>query len=99
MAHHIIGKQDKQMKKIENATEGARVLHKLVKKENTDLDIQVVMPMFISSTDDTTVFAFEGAVDSPEGEGFLICKDEDTGTSSAYTQHTSSTTSLRGLRI
>ena len=42
---------------------------------------------------------FEGYVDSSEGEGFIICKDEDTGTRSAYTQHTSSTSNMRGLWI
>ena len=85
VAHYQIGKQDKRMKKIENATEGAKLLHKLVAKENKGLDLQVVLPMFISTTDDTTIFAFEGAVDSAEGEGFIICKDEDTGVRSAYT--------------
>ena len=57
------------------------------------------MPMFISTTDDTTLFIFEGSIDSTKGEGFIICKDEDTGTRSSYTQNTSSTASLRGLRI
>ena len=99
VSHYQIGKQDKRMKKIENATAGAKLLYELVKKENKGLDLHVVLPMFISTTDDTTVFAFEGSVDSAEGEGFIICKDEDTGTRSAYTQHTSSTASMRGLRI
>ena len=53
--------------------------------------------MFISTTDDTKVFAFEGYVNSAEEEGFIIYKDEDTGTRSAYTQHTSLTASMRGL--
>ena len=71
----------------------------MVKLENEGLDLHVVLPMFISTTDDTTVFVFKGSVDSAEGEGFIICKDEDTGTRSSYTQHTSSTSSMRGLRI
>ena len=97
MSHYQIGKQDKRMKKIENATTGAKVLYELVKLENEGLDLHVVLPMFISTTDDTTVFAFEGSFDSAEGEGFIICKDEDTGTRSAYTQRTSSTASMRGI--
>ena len=99
LLHYQIGKQDKRLKKIESATEGAKLLYDLVKKENEGLELQVVMPMFISTTDDTTLFVFEGSVDSTEGEGFIICKDEDTGTRSSYTQTTSSTASLRGLRI
>ena len=63
VSHYQIGKQDKRMKKIENATTGAKVLYKLVKLENEGLDLHVVLPMFISTTDDTTVFAFEGSVD------------------------------------
>ena len=55
--------------------------------------------MFISSTDDTTVFAFEGSVQGKENDKFVICKDEDTGTRSAFTKTTSTTDSLRGLRI
>ena len=99
VSHYQIGKPDKRLKNIENATDGAKLLHKLVTEENKGLELCVVLPMFISTTDDTTVFAFEGAVDSSEGEGFIVCKDDDLGTRSAYTQHTSSTTSLRGLRI
>ena len=99
MSHYQIGKQDKRMEKIENATIEAKVLYELVKLENERIDLHVVLPMFISTTDDTTVFAFGGSVDSAEGEGFIICKVEDTGTRSAYTQHTSSIASMRGLQI
>ena len=45
-----------------------------------------------------TVFAFEGSVKN-EGEYYLINKDNDTGTHSAYTQNSSSTDHLRGIRI
>ena len=38
VSHYQIGKQDKRMKKIENATTGAKVLYKLVKLENEGLD-------------------------------------------------------------
>ena len=99
VSHYQVGNQDKRLKKIDKATAGAKLLYKLIKKENKGLDIQVILPMFISTSDDTTVFAFEGAVDSTEGEEFIVCKDDDSGTRSAYTRHTSSTTSFRGLRI
>ena len=42
------------MKKIENDTTGAKVLYELVKLENEGLDLHVVLPMFISTTYDTT---------------------------------------------
>ena len=62
--NYRIGKQDKPMKKIYNATTGAKVLYKQVKLENEGLDLHVVLPMFISTTYDTTLFVFEDSVDS-----------------------------------
>ena len=99
VSHYQIGKADTRFKKLGKATKGAQILHDLIAKENEGLEIRIVLPMFISTTDDTTIFAFEGIVDSAENEGFIICKDNNTGTRSSYTQHTSSTDSLRGLRI
>ena len=37
LSHYQIGKQDKRLKKIESATEGAKLLYDLVKKENEGL--------------------------------------------------------------
>ena len=54
--------------------------------------------MFISTTYDTTLFAFEGTVDGSE-DFFIINKNDDTGTRAAYTKDTSSTDSKRGVRI
>ena len=96
VAHYIIGKPDKRLKSIEHATEGAKKLYDLISKENDGLELRVILPMFISTTDDTTVFAFEGSVKN-EGEYYLINKDNDTGTHSAYTQNSSSTDHLRGI--
>lgn len=99
VSHYQIGKKDKRMKKIEHTTAGAQLLYKLVKKENKGLALYFVIPMIISIPDGTTVFALECYEDSSYGEGCIICKDEDTGTRSAYTHHTSSTVNVRGLRI
>ena len=58
--------------------------------------MKVVLPFFISTTDDTTMFTFEGEVnDKCE---FIIKKNENH-TRSAYTKDSSSTDSLRGIRI
>ena len=38
------------------ATNGAKKSYKLVYKENVNFSIRVVTPMFISTTDDTTMF-------------------------------------------
>ena len=53
--------------------------------------------MYISTTDHITLFAFEGAVDGKQSQ-FIIKKD-DNGIRSAYTKDTTSTDSLRGVRI
>ena len=99
LSHFQLGKVDLRLQKIDKATTGAKKLHDLIQKENEGLDLRVILPMFSSTTDDTTVFAFEGAVDGSEGEGFIICKDDDTGTRSSYTKSTASTDSKRGIRI
>ena len=50
---------------------------KLIQKENDGKDIRVVYPMFVSTTDDTTTFAFEGAVIG-KGSQFIIKKNENS---------------------
>ena len=55
--------------------------------------------MFISSADDTTVFAFEGCVEGKINEMFIINKFNDTGVRSAYTKENSNADSLQGIRI
>ena len=81
VSHYMIGKPDKRFKNIKYATDGAKKLYELVQKENDGLDIKVVYPFFISTTDDTTMFCFEGSVQSKEGEWYIINKDEDTSRS------------------
>ena len=48
--------------------------------------MKVIVPMFISTTDDTTMFVFEGAVEGKASEYYIINKDDDSGTSSSYTK-------------
>ena len=98
ISHYQIGTPDIRFKKIDKASSGAQKLYKLIQKENNGADLQVVMPFFLSTTDDTTVFAFEGAVDG-KSDRFIINKNNDSGTRSTYTQNTSSTDSMRGIRI
>ena len=99
LTHYQLGIVDSRLHKIDKATTGAKLLYDMIQKENECLDLRPILPMFTSTTDDTTVFAFEGAVDGSEGEGFIICKDDDTGTRSSYTKSTASTDSKRGIRI
>ena len=61
-AHYQIGTPDSRCPKIEKATEGAKMFYDLIKKENDGLEIKAIQPFFISSTDDTTIFAFEGTI-------------------------------------
>ena len=70
--------------KIDKASTGAQKLYKLIQKENNGADLQLVMPFIVSTTNDTTVFAFEGAVDG-KSDGFVINKNNDLGTRSTYT--------------
>ena len=71
----------------------------MIQKENSDQELPVVLPIVLSTTDDITLFAFEGKVDSIGNDYYIINKDDDTGTRSTYTKTTSSTDSLRGIRI
>ena len=99
VSHYQIGKPDTRLKGIDKATPGAIKLYNMIKAENNGLEIRAILPMFVSTTDDTTIFAFEGAVESKANECYIVKKDNDTGTRSSYTKSTSSTESLRGLRI
>ena len=73
-------------------------LCKLILKENVGLDLLVVYPIFISTADDTSVFASKGTVDDGEGK-LVISKHKDIDTRLAYTQKTSSTDSLYDICI
>ena len=97
VSHYQIGKPDTRLKGIDKATPGAIKLYNMIKAENNGLEIRAILPMFVSTTDDTTIFAFEGAVESKANECYIIKKDNSTGTRSSYTKSTSSTDSLRGL--
>ena len=99
VSHYQIGKPDSRLKKIDKASEGAKLLYKLIQKVNNGEDLKVVYPMFISTTDDTTVFTFEGSVDGKENDCFIINTENDSGTYSSYNKDTSSTDSCRGIRI
>ena len=63
VSHYQLGKVDSRLQKIDNASEGAIKLYELIKRENKGLDLCAILPMFTSTNDDTTVFAFERAVD------------------------------------
>ena len=83
--------------KIDKATEGAKKLYDLIKRENNGLDLHVIIPMFTSTTGNIAIFSFEGAFDASKGEGFTICKDDDNRTRSSYTKNTASIDSKRDI--
>ena len=55
--------------------------------------------MSTSATDDTALFAFEGAIDGSEGESFIVNKDNDRGARSSFTPNTACTSNLQDIRI
>ena len=63
VSHYQIGTPNTRLKSIDKATYGARKYYEIVKKENKGLDLRVILPMCVSSTDNTTVFLFEGSVE------------------------------------
>ena len=65
--HYMIAPPDPCIKKTEEATEGAQLLHKLIQKENKGIEIRPILPWYISSTNDTTLVAFEGTATSEKG--------------------------------
>ena len=99
VAHYQVGQPDNRINKIDKATKGAQRLYKMIQKENNGADLKVVLPFLLSTTDDTTVFAFEGSVDGKSNTSYIINKDNDSGIRSNYTRNTSNTDSLRGIRI
>ena len=97
-SHYQIGPPDPRAPKINDASDGAKLFYNLIKKENDGLDITAIFPFFISSTDDTTLFAFEGTAVG-DVKVFLIDKRNDHATRSNYTQNNGSTDGFRGLRV
>ena len=51
------------------------------------------------TTDDTTVFVFEGSVNGRNDDCFVVNKNDDRGLRSSYSQKTSITDNLRGIRV
>ena len=74
VSHYQIGKPDTRLKGIDKATPGAIKLYNMIKAENKGLEIRAILPMFISTTDDTTIFSFEGAVESKANECYIVKK-------------------------
>ena len=96
VTHYLVDTPDPLLKSIDKATYGAKKLYKLIQKENGGKELKVVFPLFVSTTDDTTMFTFEGSV---SGKCEFIVNKNEIGTRFAYTKNISSTDSIRGLRI
>ena len=94
-----MGLTDRRFPKIEDASEGAQKFYNLIKKENAGMEIRPVPPFFISSSDDTTIFAFEGTADGG-CETYLVNNDDDRGgVRSHFSDDTGNTDGFRGLRV
>lgn len=85
----IIGEdvRPKKFKKsINDATEGAQRLERIVREENNGACVYPVQPGLVTSFDDTTVFAFEGINrDTGKADWKLLNRDESYSSRSAYT--------------
>ena len=99
VSYYQLGRAGKRLPKLEKVTKGVKLLYDLISKENKRLELQVILPMFVSTTNGITESAFEAGVDGGEGERCIICKDDDTKTRSSYTKNTASTDSMRGIHI
>lgn len=91
VTHYQIETPYSRLKIIEKTTNGAQRLYKLIQKENPDESFRVVLPMFVSTTYDTTMFLFEGAV---HGKCEFVINKNENSTRSAFTNKSSCTSSL-----
>ena len=99
VSHYQLGTPDPRFKSIAKATVGAIKLYELIKMANEGLGVRVVLPMFVSTTDDSAMFAFNNVVNRTDSEVYIVKKEDDRGTNYAYTKNTSNTDSKRGIRI
>ena len=94
--HYHFRPHDPKNPKIEVATEGANKLYQLIREKNPGIKICPVLPWFISSTDDATLFVLEGTATNKK-EVFLVDKTMDRNTQSAYTNSVGGTNHKKGL--
>ena len=100
VSRYCVGKADSHLHNIKRQQRAHKNYIKWYKrKENNGHELQVVLPMFQSITDDIELFIFEGKVDSLGNEYYIININDDTGTRSFYTRNNSSTDSMRGIWI
>ena len=71
---------------------------KFVSIANNNAPIYNVLPGLITSTDDTTVFVFKGAMKELEG-WYLIDKNHDQSKQSSYSNDKGGTDNKNGLRV
>ena len=76
--HCQSGKSIMRFKSIDKARDGTGKLNDLINKGNNGLEMCVILPMFIYTTNDTIMFALKGYVDSKEGESYIINKEDQT---------------------
>ena len=84
-SHFTFRPKDPFIPDIDEATDGAKKLFELVRKQNEGLEICPVLPWFISTCDDTTLFCFEGESTNAK-KSYLVDNEVDRNVQSAYTR-------------
>ena len=98
-AHLFVGEIPNRIttKKVEHATDGAKMLEKLVSEANNDAPVSPVYPWLITSTDDTTVFIFKGTACNKK-KLFIVPEKMDKHKSN-YSNDMGGTDHLNGIRV
>ena len=99
VAHILIGVPDPKYNttiKANKLTKGAQKLVRLVSIANNNAPIYNVLPGLITSTDDTTVFAFKGETKELEG-WYLVDKKHNQSKQSSFSNGKGGTDNKNGL--
>lgn len=102
--HFIVLPKDHKLNsrfpKIDEATDGAKELYRLVQRCNPGMQICPVNPTLLFSTDDTTLYIFKGTEKVPEK--WYLCTNMERADSGSYSAHITDKkvkVNLNGLRI
>ena len=81
-SHFTFRPKDPFIPEIYEAAEEEKTLFELVSKQNGGLEIYVVLPWFISTCDDTTLFCFKGESTNAKNS-YLVDNEVDRNVQSA----------------
>lgn len=104
-SHYVISHEKPEYMKylppIEEASEGAQKLYKLVEKCNPGMHVSPINPSLVVSTDDSTVYALKGEVQEKQEWVLVDNNNEDTKKDSTYASFSmqGDTLCLKGRRV